>query len=519
MDLLTLRSTRLPPTPSRWSRRRAGIGAWAGLLALLAACGNASPVTLPDLGLGPPDASGPAADTEQPDAIVPDLAVGPDAGNDLGIDAGPPGPVTITFDSRPASDAAWTPTTRSYWGDAIRVRLGGLRPGDTVTVGASTGPYSSSADFTASDQGTVDLAADAPVSGSYTGVDADGIFWSMTGPADAVADFPVAFTATLSGQQVAQATLQRYWWPDGSQPVNLTFDQDGLVGGFMAPPGQGPFPALIAFGGSEGGTSTGELLAGYYASQGFAVLGLGYFGAPGLPQQLTDVPLEYFRTALDWLKQRPEVDPTRIGVMGGSRGGELALLLGATYSDFKAVVANVPSGLVWGAAETANKGAWTLNGAEVPYMPSSGAGPELRTIDGKMAYVSAPMFLADIAAASPQALDAATIRVENTQGPVLMIGGSDDLLWQSCTLAQIAVDRLNQTGHSQTHADGFECYQGAGHEIFQPNTPTTGSTLVSFGLLYPFALGGNPADSAHANRQSDERIRTFLQSALGPTAP
>jgi dienelactone hydrolase len=48
------------------------------------------------------------------------------------------------------------------------------------------------------------------------------------------------------------------------------------------------------------------------------------------------------------LKRHPMVDAVRVAAVGNSKGGELALLLGATYpQDVKAVVGYAPSAVVW----------------------------------------------------------------------------------------------------------------------------------------------------------------------------
>jgi len=50
-------------------------------------------------------------------------------------------------------------------------------------------------------------------------------------------------------------------------------------------------------------------------------------------------------------------------VLGGSRGGELALLLGAAFPAAFRVVANAPSNVVWpGLSDDSETPAWTLNG-------------------------------------------------------------------------------------------------------------------------------------------------------------
>jgi dienelactone hydrolase len=380
----------------------------------------------------------------------------------------------------------------------------------------------SAATYRARDDGTLDLATQAPESGTYAGVDPDGLFWSMTSKDPSQLEpFEVTFDVDRAGplehQSAATATLERYWSPSGATQTPVS--EHGLVGVFVVPAGApAKRPALITFGGSEGGLRTGQLLAEYYASLGYACLGLAYFGAPGVPANLAQVPLEYFGTAIDWLKGQASVDSTKIGVMGGSRGGELALLLGATYPELAAVVAVVPSGLVWGGntSDGSYKAAWTLGGKDVPFMPDSGAMPTTTTIDGKTAYVDATMFLADLHAAPAEAVSAATIAVEKAGASILMLAGADDQMWSSCTLAKIGADRLAQAGHGNGHSDDFVCYPDTGHAILQPGLPTTNANLVFIPNVGGwFALGGTPVGTAHAERDADTRIRKFLRRTLG----
>jgi len=86
-------------------------------------------------------------------------------------------------------------------------------------------------------------------------------------------------------------------------------------------------------------------------------------------------------------------------VVGFSRGGELALLLGATFPEIKAVVSYVGSGIVVSSLDSATS-AWLLRGESVPYWTYT-----------------------DVAN-----LDAATFAVERINGPVLLIPGQRDLL-------------------------------------------------------------------------------------------
>jgi len=103
-------------------------------------------------------------------------------------------------------------------------------------------------------------------------------------------------------------------------------DEDGLRGAWFLPPGDGPHPAVIILGGSEGGLPAGSA-APLLASHGYATLALAYFGLPGLPRGLVNIPLEYFGKAIAHVRAAVAPRNDFVAVYGGSRGGELALLV------------------------------------------------------------------------------------------------------------------------------------------------------------------------------------------------
>ena len=110
---------------------------------------------------------------------------------------------------------------------------------------------------------------------------------------------------------------------------------------------------------------------------------------------------------------------------------------------------------------------------------------------------------------------AATIPIEQTEGPILLIGAGDDGVWPSCLFADAAMARLRATGHAARHPDQFICYPDAGHLIGPPGRPTTDLYAVPYEGLGAFIYGGKPAAHAHAEREKQTRIQTFLRSALG----
>ncbi|HEX5299779.1 MAG TPA: acyl-CoA thioester hydrolase/BAAT C-terminal domain-containing protein [Streptosporangiaceae bacterium] len=122
-----------------------------------------------------------------------------------------------------------------------------------------------------------------------------------------------------------------------------TLAADGFAG-YLGQPDAGPRrrAAVLLIGGSEGGLPL-PLTVALLAGQGYPTLGVAYFGLPGLPSSLADIPLECFARALRWLARQPGVDPARIAVLGVSRGSEAAQLLGVHYPGLvHAVIASVP---------------------------------------------------------------------------------------------------------------------------------------------------------------------------------
>jgi dienelactone hydrolase len=104
-----------------------------------------------------------------------------------------------------------------------------------------------------------------------------------------------------------------------------------------------------------------------------------------------------------WLQDQPSVRGDRLGAVGTSRGGELALLLGAHFPDLEAVVSYVGSGLVF-PSPVGSEPAWTFRGKPLPW-------------------ISNPF---DVLQPKPEQFERAEIPVERTNGPVLVISGDAD---------------------------------------------------------------------------------------------
>jgi dienelactone hydrolase len=416
--------------------------------------------------------------------------------------------------------------------EPVALSVDGLAPGQEVALWARRDDdlgrtWLGYAVFTADERGRVDVGTATPVAGTYAAPDPMGLVRTMR-PADGEPPGPpvpvtagplarVALTAVVDGRVVDDAEVVLRSAAPGvvERPVR----EAGLVATLHLPPGPGPHPGAVVLGGSEGGLPDYGL-GGLLASRGFAALELAYFRVDGLPGELVRIPLEYFERGLDWLRDRPEVADGRVGVLGLSRGAELALLLGATFPQVGAVVSYAGSGLGYAGLPatftSTPPAAWTHRGRDVPFVA-----PVIDVATGFGRYFTASALGApipdvagtwpDVLAAGPAAMAAAEIPVERTDGPVLLLSGRDDRLWPSPQLSDAALRRLEARGHPHRHE--HLSYPGAGHFFTGPPAGPffTEVATPAFGML---AGGGTPQANGRAAADSWPRVLDTLRLGL-----
>jgi dienelactone hydrolase len=385
---------------------------------------------------------------------------------------------------------------------ALDIRVVDLPPDQLVTLCASTGDQASSAVFRADDRGVVDLTRHAPLSGSYSRIDPMGLFWSMT----PTGGEPGETVVEVEG--VGKVRLELLSRPDGLRRTEV--GENGLVGVLYEPDDGGTHPGVLVLGGSEGGLHEDD--AALLAGHGFAALALAYFGAPGLPDDLVEIPLEYVGTALEWLGGRAG----KLGVVGGSRGGELALLVGTAFPQVEAVVSVVGSGVVTQCIGPGPRllgkleheaASWTFQGRPLPYLPYS-VPQEMRmhVVNGE------PVSLRPAFDRSDGVPEDCEIPVERINGGVLLLSSGQDASWPCVELSEVAERRL--IGHHHPFRYEHVVYAEAGHLIAgPPHRPAT--ELVVPGPGVTFSMGGTPAATAAARADAWRRTVEFLSDQLG----
>lgn len=289
----------------------------------------------------------------------------------------------------------------------------------------------------------------------------------------------------------------------------------GFSGTICAPASSGKHPAILLLGGSEGGDEM-RYAAPEFAARGYVAASVAYFGLPGLPQTLENVPVETVGNALAAISKRSDVDPDRIGIMGLSKGGEFALLSASTYPQIHAVVADVPSPFAWqgiGQGPGPARSSWTVNGKPVPYVAYA---PEMGQAFGAAFMDRKPLDLRPGYEASMKAnaaqLPAAMFRLENIHGPVMMIAAGQDQIWNSPAQSKIGMDYLS--AHHHPYADKYLEYPDAGHIFLfsSPGRPMTQAPMGNTGLT--LLLGGTQQSNVRAGTDAWPKIFAFLSAAL-----
>ncbi|RKT57287.1 acyl-CoA thioesterase/bile acid-CoA:amino acid N-acyltransferase family protein [Saccharothrix australiensis] len=381
----------------------------------------------------------------------------------------------------------------------LDIRVVGLEPDTEAAVRATTGDRSARAVFRSDERGVVDLTRHAPLRGDYSRVDPMGLFWSMT----PTGEEPGPTLVEVDG--VGKVELTRLHVPEG---VRRTEVAD--LSAVLFEPVDATRPGVIVLGGSEGGRP--ELDAALLAGHGFTTLALAYFGAAGVPDDLVDVPLEHVGRAVEFLKGRAGA----VGLLGSGRGGELALLAGATFPDVTAVVSVAGSGVVTQCSGPGKRllerlaleaASWTFQRRPLPYLPYS-VPDELRraVVEGG----PVPLRLAyDLSDGIPEA---AEIPVERISGGVLLLSPGRDDAWPSAELSAVAERRL--TAHDHPFRHEHVVYPEAGHLMAgPPHRPT--ADLVAPGPGGGLSTGGTPEATAAARVDAWRRAIEFLSDQPG----
>ncbi|PWG14890.1 acyl-CoA thioesterase [Streptomyces sp. V2] len=159
------------------------------------------------------------------------------------------------------------------------------------------------------------------------------------------------------------------------------------------------------------------------AEHGLTALSIRWFGGPGQPAGIDEVPLETFTGALDLL------GTDRVTLLGTSKGAEAALLTAAHDPRVAAVVAVSPTSLVWSSPHGTPCSSWTWRGRPLPYVPMDDTWP--RPAEDPVAvrgwYERSERTFARLLPAA---------RIPVSRAALLLVAGGDDAMWPSLPHAE-----------------------------------------------------------------------------------
>ncbi|MGE5704164.1 MAG: acyl-CoA thioesterase/bile acid-CoA:amino acid N-acyltransferase family protein [Clostridia bacterium] len=407
----------------------------------------------------------------------------------------------------------------------VAITISGLRPSQLVTVRAKDsgmlgGEFEaeSYATFQADSSGSIDIANQAPLSGTYDDIDAMGLLWSMDltklqFPATRkLSEVPVSprfgtvtITAETEGQIFAKATLTRHFL---SPEINHTeVLENGIVGRFFFHP-QKIRPGIIVLGGSEGGLASCSQFAALFASHGYSTLALAYFDFEHLPDGIRNIPLEYVQQAIQWMKHNEHVRDNQIALFGRSKGAELSLVAGVAYPEIRAVIASSPTSVVsigaWNASNDSHEyepqSSWSYQGTPLPFMKWTEEQCRIAIDCIKNGERFDHIHAAGLT--DEQMMEEASIRVEHLTCPILLISSNDDHYWPSQFHCERIVSRL--ATYRYPHRVEHLTYSNTGHGIRFPYIPTTRLRLN----------GGTAKNNAYASTNSWKHILAFLHETF-----
>jgi uncharacterized protein len=199
-------------------------------------------------------------------------------------------------------------------------------------------------------------------------------------------------------------------------------------------------PLVVGLGGSEGGnawtSNYWKKTRDLFIEKGYAFLAVGYFGCKGTPDTLNKIEIGDVYNAIKIASKNKLINKKKIVIIGGSRGADLALLLGSYYNDIDCVVSIVGSNAVFpGNTNHFSTPCWTYENKELPFVPvNEEAVPFLLKRDLRGTFEA---MLKDTTA-----VEKAFIKVEQIKGAVLFLSATKDEICPSTPMAEMMTTRL-----------------------------------------------------------------------------
>ncbi|XP_061085002.1 peroxisomal succinyl-coenzyme A thioesterase-like isoform X1 [Conger conger] len=455
-----------------------------------------------------------------------------------------PGPLLTVKPSRGLVDEKFEVVVRNL-SPGEEVTLYSLHQSEDKDYWEAFGHYVSDAG------GTITVAADASVGGSYLGIESMGLLWSMKPvpgsrkglrlrKMDACSPMLVHISVHrghisqgfAEAVPLATALAERWYLAPGVRRVEV--QEKGVKGTLFLPPGPGPFPGILDMWGGGGGLL--EYRSALLASHGFVSMALDYLPWDKKPSKARDIILSYFESAFNIVREHPLVATDRVALFGLSLGASVSIALATTSRVNPTCCVCINGGhvfspvkhlesLVKGHAQGSNGCADLIvatPGLEPPtlrvpviYLNHYATGRPKRQINQKVFFdENNHQIWRNINLPIPDD-PGQKMQLGNIKCPVMLIVGLDDQNWPSKECAEDMEMIMEKAGNVDLLT--VLSYPEAGHLIEPPYTPHFRSS--NFILQYNrekvvLCWGGRPKLHADAQEDSWRKILQFLRLHL-----
>lgn len=215
---------------------------------------------------------------------------------------------------------------------------------------------------------------------------------------------------------------------------HFNIKEHGFVG-HLAEPDEGGDKAVIVIMGGEQSLLPGIKFAERFADYGITGLAISLFGAEGLPDSVSGVPLEMFIPAVDYLKNEKKIK--HISVYGQSMGSIFAVLVAQYIGGIENLIMVSPTHVPFEGTEMdkktmTGKSIATFQGRDIPFVPTNfgvaksskyykHSETKHRVMGMWIAYYNAYQ--------NKDAEKEAWLHLEKTNARILLIAGDEDEAW------------------------------------------------------------------------------------------
>lgn len=233
--------------------------------------------------------------------------------------------------------------------------------------------------------------------------------------------------------------------------TDFTMKEHGFVG-HMAEPDEGSDRAVIIVMGGEQSLLPGIKFAERFADYGITGLAVSLFGAEGLPDSPSMIPIDMFLPAVEYLRERKQI--SRVSIYGQSMGSIFAVMVAQYVGGFENLIMVSPThvpfeGTMKDKKTMSGRSVATWKGKDIPFVKA-----DFSTVKAEkyyrlpdVSYKVTGMWIAyNKAYGNDEMVRSAMLHPEKSEARILMIAGDEDECWPaeySVKLLQTELERIS----------------------------------------------------------------------------